>query len=100
MLLFKKMFYSAIADGTKTTTLRYWRHRRVKPGSLHKVIGLGRLRIKSVETVCLDDLTEEHARADGFDTLAELHAALERMYGGDPNADGRQLYLVRFAYVG
>jgi hypothetical protein len=100
MLLFKKTFYDAIAGGTKTTTLRYWRHRRVKPGSVHSVRGLGRIRVESVEQVSPADLTKEHARADGFATLADLLAALEQMYGGDPQAEGRRLYLVRFEYVG
>ena len=30
----------------------------------------------------LRDLTDEHARADGFAGLAELHAALDRHYPG------------------
>ena len=100
MMLFKKIFYRAIADGAKTTTLRYWRRRRVKPGSLHAVPHLGRIRVESVQQVCLADLTEQHARADGFQTLTDLRGALEKMYGQDPMTDGRQLYLVRFTFLG
>ena len=43
MLFFKKRFFEAIESGTKTTTLRCWSHRRVKPGSVHTVPWLGRL---------------------------------------------------------
>ena len=87
-------------DGAKTTTLRYWRRRRVRPGSLHAVPHLGRIRVESVEQVRLADLTEQHARADGFQTLGDLQEALATIYGQDPMTDGRQLYLVRFTFLG
>lgn len=100
MLLFKKIYYDAIADGRKTTTLRFWKYARVRPGSEHTVPRLGRLRIEAVGVVDPGDLTEQHARDDGFTSLSELRMALEDMYGDDPAAEGRKLYLVRFRYLG
>ena len=100
VLLFKKIFFDAIADGTKTTTLRYWKHRRVKAGSVHTVPWLGKVRIDSIEPVRPGDLSESDVRADGFETLDELHGALGQMYGPSPASDGRQLFLVRFTFLG
>ena len=103
MLLMKKRFFPAIRRGEKTTTLRYWRWRRVGAGQVHTVPGLGKVRIDSAETVSLAELTDAHAAADGFASMAELHAALEAMYGGAdlnaPDAD-RKLYLVHFTFLG
>ena len=98
MLFVRKEYFEAIRGGTKTTTLRYWRRPVVRPGSTHSVRGLGRVRIESVEPMRLADLTEDHARADGFDDLAALHAALARHYPADKR-DGRKLFLVRFELI-
>lgn len=98
MLLFKKCFYEAIAGGAKTTTLRRWRRPMVRPGSVHIVPHLGQLRIDAVHTVESGELTEAHARADGFACLADLHAALGALYG-PADGDDRRLYLVRFTFV-
>ena len=102
MLLMKKRFFPAIRRGEKTTTLRYWRWRRVGAGQVHTVPGLGKVRIDSVEPVRLAELTDSHAADDGFATLAELRAALEEMYAGADLADGeadRRLYLVHFTLL-
>lgn len=80
MLLFKKRFFEAIRHGRKTTTLRYWTHRRVRPNSVHLAPGLGRLTVQDVTVVTLDDLTDADAQADGFDSLGDLRNALRQMY--------------------
>ncbi len=97
MLLFQKRFYAAIAAGTKTTTVRRWRRRQVRPGSVHTVPWLGRLAIESVEPVELADLSAEDAAADGFESLSALRAVLAELYA--PDAPGRW-YRVRFRYLG
>ena len=98
MLLMKKVYFQAIRSGAKTTTLRYWRRRQVRVGSVHKIRGLGLIRIEDVRRVEPNDLTDAHARADGFTSLSELMAALDAMY---PPADheGRELYLVEFTFL-
>ena len=102
MLLMKKVFFDAIRSGRKTTTLRYWRHQRVRPGQVHTMPGLGKVRIESVEVVDLSSLTGAEADDDGFCSRADLLEALERMYpalakGGEP---GRRAYRVRFTHLG
>lgn len=102
MLLMKKSFFPAIRRGEKTTTLRYWRWRRVGAGQVHTVPGLGKVRIDSTEAVRLGELTDSHAADDGFASVGELRAALEEMYAGADLDDGeadRQLYLVHFTLL-
>jgi hypothetical protein len=99
MLLMKKCYFDAIRSGRKTTTLRYWQRARIRAGSVHRVPGLGRLRIRAVEPVKRAELRAEDARADGFPDLPSLWEALERLY--PPSArKGRTLYLVRFEFLG
>jgi len=98
MLLFKKVFFDAIRAGTKTTTLRYWRRRMVRPDSFHRVRGLGLLHVRDVRAIDPASLTEADARADGFDDLGQLRSALDDYCPPDRRAD-RQLYQLRFTFL-
>ncbi len=99
MLLMKKIFFEAIRDGRKTTTLRYWRRAMVKAGSLHSVRGLGKVRIEAVGQVAVDALTDADAKADGLAGLAELSETLAEIYTDQQRQD-RALYKVSFTYLG
>jgi hypothetical protein len=98
MLLLKKQFFPAVRSGAKTTTLRYWRRRQARPGSVHRVPGLGRVRIESVEPLGARTLTEDDARADGFDSLEALRETLDHLYPRR-RREGRTLYRVRFTFL-
>jgi len=80
MLLFKKKFLPAIREGEKTQTIRLWKHRRLKPGQRSYIPGAGYIRITAVEPVELDELSDQDARPDGFDTADQLRAEIERLY--------------------
>jgi hypothetical protein len=97
MLFMKKEFFPAIRSGRKTTTLRFWRRRQVRPGSEHLVRGLGTVRILGVACVSLGALTESDARADGFESLSQLLEAIDRLYPPEER-DGKALYKVTFRY--
>ncbi len=106
MLLMKKIFFDVIRRGGKTTTLRYWRGRRLRAGQVHTVPGLGKVRIESVRPVELSELTDADAAADGFETLAQLTETLAAIYpdlGKNPrqaaNSDNRTLYAVHFTLL-
>ncbi len=101
MLLMKKRFFDAIRRGAKTTTLRLWDRRRVRPGAVHTVPGLGRVRIDAVRVVRLDELTDAEVAADGFTNRHDLRATLTEIYATDPDrpADGRKLYAVHFTLL-
>ena len=95
MLLMKKVFFEAIRSGEKTTTLRYWQRRMVRPGSLHTVPGLGKVHIDEAGPVEFGDLTDADAKADGFESLRTLKTNLHELYPSECR-EGRKLYLVRF----
>jgi hypothetical protein len=95
MLLMKKVFFEAIRSGGKTTTLRYWRRRQVRPGSLQTIRGLGKVRIDEATCVKFADLTDADAQADGLADLKALKTALHDLYP-PARREGRKLYLVRF----
>jgi len=98
MLLMKRIYFDAIRRGEKTTTLRYWRRPQVRPGAEYTIGGLGRVRIDALTVVSPAELTDAHARADGFENLPALHEALGALY--PPAArQGRQLYLVQFTFL-
>jgi hypothetical protein len=98
MLLFKKKFLDAIRQGVKTQTIRMWKHRMMRAGQRSYIPGAGYIRIESVEQVTLDELTEEDAVRDGFDSLAALRAEIESIY--EPSsADGRKPFRVRFRLI-
>ena len=88
MLLMRKEYFAAIRSGAKTTTLRYWKRPRVRPGSVHTVRGLGRLRIDEVAPVAAADLGDADAEADGFRTPRELRQALRALYPAGRRAGG------------
>ncbi|MCY2930451.1 MAG: ASCH domain-containing protein [Planctomycetota bacterium] len=99
MLFLRKQYFAAIRDGSKTTTIRFWRYAMVRPGSVEVVRGLGRLKIEAVEEIALESLTAADARADGFADLGSLHTALTAHYPPEAR-EGKQLYRVRFVFVG
>jgi hypothetical protein len=99
MLLFKRKFQAAITSGQKTQTIRLWRRRRVRVGDVHFAPGVGYLRLVEVGEVALEDLTEEDARADGFESLAALRAELRDLYG-EGTQGGRRCFRIAFEYLG
>ncbi len=87
MLLFKKKFLSAIRAGRKTQTIRLWKHRRMRSGQRSYIPGAGYIRVTAVDEVELDELTDEDARADGFETADQLRAEIAQLYGDQSAAD-------------
>lgn len=94
-LYFKKRFQDAIRAGSKRTTIRRWGKPPVQAGKDAYVPGFGWLCVEEVEPIELATLGEADARADGFETRADLLKALEEMY---PNreSDGKSWFRVMF----
>jgi len=95
MLLFKKKFLSAIRSGEKTQTIRLWRWRRMRSGQRSYIPGIGHIRIDRVEQVCLQDLTDQDALPDGFETAEALRAELNAIYA-EKLSEGYQAFRVVF----
>ncbi|HUT60524.1 MAG TPA: ASCH domain-containing protein [Phycisphaerae bacterium] len=94
----KKEFFAAVRSGAKTTTLRFWLRPRVRPHSIHRIPGLGAVRIDEVQPVDPRRLTAADASADGFPSLPALRAALRRLYPPS-RRNGRRLYRIRFTFL-
>lgn len=95
MLLFKRKFLDAIRAGTKTQTIRLWNCQRMRDGQRSYIPGAGYIRVRSVEQVEVDSLTNADAQPDGFESADELKSELHRIYG-DKLASGYQAYRVVF----
>jgi hypothetical protein len=94
-LFFKRTFQQAIREGRKLTTIRRWDRPLLAAGEQANSPGLGWLAIESVEVVELDNLDDDHARADGFETKVLLVQALRAFYP-DFDTDQKQWFLIRF----
>jgi hypothetical protein len=95
MLLFKKKFLDAIRGGTKTQTIRLWKHRRMRAGQRSYIPGVGPIQITVVEQVELNGLTDADAVPDGFVTARALQTELRTIYG-QQLASGHQAYRIVF----
>lgn len=80
MLLFKKKFLELIRRGEKTQTIRLWKWRRMRAGQRSYIPGAGYIRIDDVAEVSLDQLTDDDARRDGFDSADALREEIQRLY--------------------
>jgi hypothetical protein len=98
MLLFKRRFLDDIRSGTKTQTIRLWKHRMMRTGQRSYIPGVGPIRIDSVEEVEVDKLTDADAQPDGFATAAELQRELRAIYR-EKLDNGHRAYRVVFQRV-
>ena len=80
MLLFKKRFLPAIRTGKKTQTIRLWKYRRMRRGQRSYIPGAGYIRIAAVDEVQLEQLTDDDARPDGFETADQLREEITQLY--------------------
>jgi hypothetical protein len=98
MLLFKKKFLDAIRSGLKTQTIRLWKYRRMRPGQRSYIPGAGYIRLKQVEEVQLEALTDDDARPDGFETADQLRGEIARLYPRELT-DGYRAYRIAFTLL-
>jgi hypothetical protein len=72
-VLFRPADLRRIADGEVTLAFRRWERARVKPGSRLKT-AVGVLEVTAVDVV--EAISDEDARAAGFDTPEQVHAVM------------------------
>jgi hypothetical protein len=83
-LMFKARFIPLILDGSKTQTIRT--RTRIRDGDLvqarcrYDQPAFGILRVTAVNSIKRSELSESDARADGFESLAELQKTLMQLY--------------------
>lgn len=95
MLLFKKKFLELIRSGAKTQTVRLWKTCRFRAGDRGYIPSVGYIRITAVDAIGLDELTDDDARLDGFNSADALRAELQALYAERMNA-GERLFRLRF----
>ncbi len=98
MLFFKRKFLDDIRSGTKTQTIRLWKHRMMRSGQRSYIPGVGPVKITVVEQVDVNTLTDADAIPDGFPTAAALQNELRTIYG-EQLESGHQAYRVVFHRV-
>lgn len=98
-LLFKKEFHEAIRCGRKTQTIRFWTRQHVKPGRIIAAPRLGRFRILEIDELDIDQLSDDDARPDGFDSAELLRLKLVELYGST-RPPGRRCFRLRFEFLG
>lgn len=79
----KPEYMPLVAEGRKRSTVRAGLV-KIEPGAAEVVSGLSTLPIQVTGMVVkrLDELGDDDARTDGFDSLFELRQALRRFYPG------------------
>ena len=98
MLLFKKRFLDAIRAGQKTQTIRLWKFSRMRAGQRSYIPGAGYIRVTAVDEVRLEDLTDEDACRDGFETAQQLRAEIAALYP-QQLAEGYRAFRILFHLI-
>ena len=90
-LAFTKRLRDPIRRGEITTTVRIWRALHVKVGGRY-LLSPGHVEVTRIQHLDLADITEEVARASGFESLADLISVAR-------HGHGESVYLIDFIYV-
>jgi hypothetical protein len=94
-MLFRTRFHEPIRRGEVTCTVRRWKRPQAKVGGVYRLHSGGAIEVTAVDVVPADEVTNEVARAAGFEDGAALLGEVDRASGGEGD-----LYLVRFRYAG
>ncbi len=97
-MLLSKRFRDGIVAGDVTLAFRRWKRPTVKAGTKMRTPS-GIVEIDSVEIVAADDVTEEDARAAGFESREKLFRVLDGGRRGGRKAEG-EIHRVELHYGG
>ena len=89
-MTFTKRLRERIRRGEITCTVRIWKGLRVKLGGRYP-LPPGHVEVTRIQHVDLSDITEEIARASGFDNLDDLMSVAR-------HGSGESVYLIDFVY--
>lgn len=106
MILFKKEFIEPIMAGEKTQTRRLWLNCRAKPGSFHwaqttlkpdsRFARLFIIRSEEWDGVSISD---DDAKAEGFDTAEEFWKKFNELNTNRKDDPRRRYYVVEFKAI-
>jgi hypothetical protein len=89
---FTKRLHAGIQRGEITCSIRIWMQPRVTPGHSYRS-NAGEIEVDSIQQIELADITPALARQSGFASVVDLLKTAQ-------HGRGRNVYLVRFHYVG
>ncbi len=100
-LIFKKDYGRDLLERKKQTTIRLYSP--LKKGDEVEIIAgsvrLGTAKIVDVEVKKLKELTDEDARADGFESREKLIRELRKIYGRKIS-ESSEVKIIRFKFLG
>jgi hypothetical protein len=88
---FVKYLRDAVRHGAVTCSIRIWKYPHVKVGNRYRMEE-GEIEIEEVTPITLEEITFEHARASGFNSVADLLKVAR-------HGSGDNVYLIRFRYI-
>ena len=94
-MLFRARFHEPIRRGEVTLTVRRWKRPQAKAGGIYRLPAGDAIEVTATDIIDPDEVTEQVARAAGYDTRARLMAEVQRNSGGEGD-----LYIIGFRYVG
>lgn len=88
MILFKPKHVPMILSGRKTRTVRTWKKRKAKPGSIHKAKlnmtsqrYFAKIRFLEVYQDYLGVMSDQDIYDEGYDSMEEFQEAFKEIYG-------------------
>ena len=91
-MVFARRLREGVRRGDITTSIRIWRSPRVKVGGRYPMEE-GHIEVDSIQPMALSDITHRMAVESGFEGVVDLLKVAK-------HGAGRNVYLVRFHYVG
>lgn len=90
-MTFTKRLREGVRRGEITCSVRIWQRPHVKAGSRYRMEE-GEIEIDSLETISLQEITPQLARASGFLGVIDLLKVAK-------HGPGENVYLIRFHYI-
>jgi hypothetical protein len=90
-MVFAKRLRDGIRRGRIRLTIRIWTRLQVKVGGRYKVDN-GSVVVDSIESMTIDDVTDDLARESGFDGVEDLLKTAK-------HGAGDKVFLIRFHYL-
>lgn len=90
-MVFTKSLREGVRRGFITSSIRIWKHPRVKAGGRYRMED-GEIVVESVEPISLREITQELAIESGFPSRTDLLKVAR-------HGSGENVYLVRFRFV-
>lgn len=90
-MMFAKALRARVRSGEITRSVRIWLSPRVKVGGRYPVLE-GQIEVTRLQEIDFDDITEDLARASGFDSVEALMETAR-------HGRGERVFLVDFVFV-